>query len=80
MIADLNLVVAGALAGYGVNYYEVSRLSAKHIRRVLAGTNPRDLPVESVDRVQLVLNLRVAQELGLTISQTLLLRANQVIE
>ena len=80
MIADLNLVGAGALAGYGVNYYEVGRLSAKHVRRVLAGTNPRDLPVESVDRVQLVLNLRVARELGLAIPQSVLGRADQVIE
>jgi len=66
MIADLNLVAAGALVGYGVNYHEVGRLSAKHVRRVLAGTSPRDLPVESVDRVQLVLNLRVAAEFGLS--------------
>jgi putative ABC transport system substrate-binding protein len=80
MIADLNLVAAGALAGYGVNYYEVGRQSAKHVRRVLAGTNPRDLPVESLDKVQLVLNLRVARELGLTIPQTLLLRADKMIE
>ena len=80
MIADLNLVAAGALAGYGVNYYEVGYLSAKHVMRVLAGTNPRDLPVESVDRVQLVLNLRVARELGLTIPQSVLVRADHVIE
>jgi putative ABC transport system substrate-binding protein len=80
MIADLNLVAAGALAGYGVNYYEVGHLSAKHVMRVLAGTNPRDLPVESVDRVQLVLNLRVARELGLTIPQSVLVRADHVIE
>src|SRR5262249_4538954 len=65
MIADLNLVAAGALAGYGVNYYGVGRQSAKHVRRVLAGTNPKDLPVESVDKVQLVLNLRVAREFDL---------------
>ena len=65
MIADLNLVATGALAGYGVNYYEVGRLSAKHVKRVLTGTNPNNLPVESVDRVQLVLNLFVARELGL---------------
>jgi putative ABC transport system substrate-binding protein len=80
MIADLNLVAAGALAGYGVNYYDVGRLSAKHVRRVLAGTSPRDLPVESVDRVQLVLNLHVARELGLTVPQSLLQRADQVID
>jgi putative ABC transport system substrate-binding protein len=80
MIADLNLGGAGALAGYGVNYYEVGRLSAKHVRRILSGTPPRDLPVESIDRVQLVLNLRVAREINLTIPQSLLLRADRVIE
>lgn len=80
MIADLNLVGSGALAGYGVNYYEVGRLSAKHVRRLLSGTPPRELPVERVDRVQLVLNLRAARELNLTIPQSLVLRADQVIE
>jgi putative tryptophan/tyrosine transport system substrate-binding protein len=80
MIADLNLVAAGALAGYGVNYHEVGRQSAKHVRRVLSGTSPKDLPVESVDRVQLVLNRHVAVELGLTIPQSVLGRADQVIE
>ena len=80
MVWDRVSVAEGALVGYGVNYYEVGRLSAKHVKRVLAGTNPKDLPVESVDRYELALNLRTARELGLTIPQSVLIRADQVIE
>ena len=74
------IVAKGALVSYGASYYEAGRLSAKHVQRVLAGTSPKDLPVESVDRVELVLNLRTARELGLTIPREILLRADKVIE
>jgi putative ABC transport system substrate-binding protein len=47
MFGDSSLVAHGALVGYGVSYYEVGRLSAKYVRRVLGGTSPRNLPVES---------------------------------
>lgn len=80
MFQDAQLVARGALASYGVSYYEAGRLSAKHVQRVLAGTSPKDLPVESVDRLELVLNLRTAQELGLTIPRPIRLRADRVIE
>ncbi len=80
MFQDQAIVAKGGLAGYGVSYYEAGRLSAKHVQRVLAGTSPKDLPVESVDRLELVLNLRTARELGLTIPREILLRADRVIE
>jgi putative ABC transport system substrate-binding protein len=47
---------------------------------VLAGTSPKDLPVEGVDRLELALNLRTARELGLAIPREILLRADKVIE
>ena len=65
---------------YGVSFHEVGRLSAKHVQRILAGTSPKDLPVEGVDRLELVLNLRTARELGLTIPRQIRLRADRVIE
>ncbi len=80
MFYESAIVAKGALVSYGASYYGAGRLSAKHVQRVLAGTSPKDLPVESVDRLKLVLNLRTARELALTIPREILLRADRVIE
>lgn len=80
MFDDRSIVAQGALASYGVNFHEVGRLSAKHVQRILAGTNPKDLPIENADRLELVLNLRAARELGLTIPRSILLRADKAIQ
>jgi putative ABC transport system substrate-binding protein len=77
---EQSLVAQGALVSYGVNYYEIGRLSSKYVQRVLTGTKPRDLPVESISRLVLAVNLGTARELNLTISQSLLLRADEVIK
>jgi putative ABC transport system substrate-binding protein len=68
------------LAGYGVSYYEAGRLSAKQVQRILTGTGPQNLPVESLNRVGLVINLKTAREIGVTIPQAVLIRADKVIE
>jgi len=73
-------VVRGALASYGLSYYITGRLTAKYVQRVLLGANPGDLPVEQNDRLQLIINLKTAKALGLTIPQSVLLRADQVID
>jgi putative ABC transport system substrate-binding protein len=73
-------VVKGGLAGYGQNYHEIGRLSAKYVQRILAGTPPKDLPVENYDKIELTLNLRTAREIGLTIPPAVRLRADTVIE
>src|SRR5215204_5034571 len=70
----------GALVGYGISYRELGRGAAAYVRRVLAGTPPRDLPVEAVNRPALAINLKTAKALGLTIPPTLLARADEVIE
>jgi putative tryptophan/tyrosine transport system substrate-binding protein len=80
MFHEPSLVAQGALVSYGVSYHEVGRLSANHVQRILTGTSPQDLPVESLSRLGLVVNLRTARELGLTIPQSLLLRADEVIQ
>ena len=80
MFHEPSYVTQGALIGYGVSYYEVGRLSAKYVQRVLAGTSPRNLPVESLSRLELAVNLKTARELGLTIPQSVLFRADKVIE
>ena len=69
----------GGLASYGISYHEAGRLSAKYIQRILTGTSPKDLPVETLHKLELVLNLRTAREIGLTIPPNVLARADRVI-
>jgi putative tryptophan/tyrosine transport system substrate-binding protein len=69
-----------ALASYGESYYTLGRLSAKHVQRVLLGADPGNLPVEQTDRVHLVINLKTAKVLGLTIPSSVLARADQIVE
>jgi putative ABC transport system substrate-binding protein len=80
MVAEPALVAQGALIGYGVNFYDVGRLSAKYIQRILAGSSPENLPVESFSTYGLGVNLKTARELGITIPQSVLFRADKVIE
>ncbi len=80
MFTELDSVAKGGLASYGVSYYAMGRLSAKYVQRVLLGANPGELPVEQVDKLYFVINLKTAKALGLTIPPSLLLRADEVIE
>jgi len=80
MFHEEDLVLQGALASYGHSYREIGRLSAKHVQRVLAGTQPKDLPVENYDKVGLALNLRTAREIGLAIPPAIRIRADRVVE
>ena len=80
MFQERSLVAKGALASYGQNYYEIGRVSAKYVQRVLSGAQPRDLKVETVDDVELVINLQTAKALGLTIPPNVLARARKVIK
>lgn len=79
MFQDESLVVKGALASYGQSYYEIGRLSAKYVQKVLSGTHPKDLKIETIDNVELVINLKTAKELGLAIPPNVLTRAQKVI-
>jgi putative ABC transport system substrate-binding protein len=80
MFTELDSVAKGGLASYGVSYAAMGRLSAKYVQRILLGANPGELPVEQVDRLYFVINLKTAKALGLTIPQSLLLRADEVIQ
>jgi putative tryptophan/tyrosine transport system substrate-binding protein len=80
MLQDKESVAKGALASYGVSYYAFGRLSAKQAQRVLLGADPGNLPVEQVDRLHFAINLKTAKALGLTIPQSVLIRADEVIE
>lgn len=80
MFHEDSLVAKGALASYGVGYYEIGRLSAKYVQRVLTGTSPQNLPVEAFSRLSLSVNLKTARALGITVPQSVLFRADKVIE
>jgi putative ABC transport system substrate-binding protein len=74
------VVAAGGLMSYGSRNIDGMRRLPYYIDRVLRGAKPADLPVEQPDRFYLTINLKTAKALGLTIPQSLLLRADQIIE
>ena len=78
-IRDAKGDLIGALAAYGASFREAGRQAARHVQRILAGTRPQDLPVEAIDRVGLALNLRTEKALGLTIPQSVLVRADELV-
>ena len=72
-------VDAGGLMSYGVNFRHNFRHAASYVDKILRGAKPADLAVEQPTRFELVINVKTARALGLTISQSLLLRADQLI-
>ena len=73
-------VLAGGLISYATNYYDLFRRAAILTDKILKGAKPADLPIQQPTKFELVVNLKTAKALGLTIPESFLVRAHEVIE
>jgi len=80
MYFNRDFVTAGGLMAYDANQAAIRRRVGSYVDRIFKGANPGDLPVEQPTKFDLLINLKTAKALGLTIPQSLLMRADEVIE
>lgn len=79
MFASKRMVEAEGLVSYGANLPELERRAATYVDKILKGAKPAELPVEQPTKFELVINLKTAKRISLTIPQSMLYRADRVI-
>jgi putative ABC transport system substrate-binding protein len=77
---DKEFVEAGGLMSYGADFDDLYRRAAVYVDKILKGAKPADLPVQQPTKVEFVINLKAAKQIGLTLSPEFLSRANKVIK
>lgn len=80
MFSDASYVEVGGLMGYGVDPRTLMRVAGNYIGRILKGANPSEIPVERLHQLHLTINLQTAKKIGVTLPQSLVARADRVIE
>ena len=80
MFQEQSLVSKGGLAAYGQNYPDIGKVAARFVQQILNGAQPRELKIETIDSVELAINLQTAKQLGVAIPPQVLARAKRVIK
>jgi putative tryptophan/tyrosine transport system substrate-binding protein len=80
MHGSRSYIASGGLLSYGPNYSDLFRRAGDYVDKILKGAKPADIPIELPTRVELVVNLETATAIGLTIPESFLVRADEVIE